>query len=60
MNTNLQMKMHHSFNFSGLLIFIAIVIESPPGAFGSIIAFSISYHVHLLLLEFGSMKDPGE
>ena len=60
MNTNLQMKMHHSFNFSGLLIFIAIVIESPPGAFGSIIAFAISYHVHLLLLEFGSMKDPGK
>ena len=42
------------------MVFIAIVIESPPGAFGSIIAFAISYHVHLLLLEFGSRKDPGE
>ena len=45
--------------FSGVMIFIAIVIESPPAAFGSFLAFTISYHLILLLLEVGNLTDQG-
>ena len=45
--------------FSGVIIFIAIVIESPPAAFGSFLAFTVSYHLILLLLEVGNLTDQG-
>ena len=46
--------------FSGLLIVLAIAIESPPALISSFLGFLISYLTSLMLLEIGSIEDHGK